>query len=219
VISVIFDMDGLMLDTERVEIIACKAAADELGYDLTEDVILSTVGRTSRDTERIFGEHLGPSFSYSTLRDAWRVHTERLFVRDGVHQKAGLLPLLDLLDEHAVLKAVATQTRRAQAIQRLERAGIFARFSHIVGGDEIVNGKPAPDILWKAAEKMGSRAEDCFVLEDSEAGILAAHAAGMRPILVPDMKPPGAEIAALAEHVFPSLLQVRDHFELILSAE
>jgi HAD superfamily hydrolase (TIGR01509 family) len=216
VISVIFDMDGLMLDTERVEIMACKAAADELGYDLTRDLILSTVGRTSLDTERIFREHLGPSFSYSTLRDTWRLHTERLFVRDGIQQKAGLLPLLDLLDQHSVTKAVATQTRRAQAIQRLERAGISTRFSHVVGGDEIVNGKPAPDILWKAAQRMGSRAKDCFVLEDSEAGILAAHAAGMRPILVPDMKPPGKEIAALAEHVFPSLLQVHDHFQRML---
>jgi HAD superfamily hydrolase (TIGR01509 family) len=183
---------------------------------LTRDLILSVVGRSSRDTEKIFQDHLGPSFSYSTLRDTWRVHTERLFVRDGIQHKVGLLPLLDLLDEHDVPKAVATQTRRDQAIQRLERAGVSARFNHVVGGDEIANGKPAPDILWKAAEKMGSRAEDCFVLEDSEAGVLAAHAAGMRPILVPDMKPPGKEIAALAEHVFPSLLQAHAHFQRML---
>jgi beta-phosphoglucomutase-like phosphatase (HAD superfamily) len=167
VISVIFDMDGLMLDTERVEIMACKAAADELGYDMSEELILSTVGRSSRDTETIFQAHFGPSFSYSTLRDKWHVHTDRLFVRDGIQQKTGLLPLLDLLDSHGVTKAVATQTRRAQAIQRLECAGISMRFRHVVGGDEIVNGKPAPDILWKAAQTMGSRAEDCFVLEDS----------------------------------------------------
>jgi HAD superfamily hydrolase (TIGR01509 family) len=216
VISVIFDMDGLMLDTERVEVVACKAAADELGYDMTEDLILSVVGTTSLDTERIFRDHLGPSFSYSTLREKWRGHTERLFVQDGIQHKEGLLPLLDLLDEHAVPKAVATQTRRAQAIQRLERARISARFSNVVGGDEVVKGKPAPDILWKAAEKMGSRAADCFVLEDSEAGILAAHAAGMHPILVPDMKPPRTEIASLAIHVFPSLVQVRDYFQRML---
>ena len=215
-ISVIFDMDGLMLDTERVEIIACKAAADELGYDITEDLILSTVGTSWIETERIFREHLGPQFSYSSLRERWRVHTEQFFVRDGIQQKAGLLPLLDLLDEHGVPKAVATQTRRAQAIQRLELGGIASRFAHLVAGDEIVNGKPAPDILWKAAEKMGSRAADCFVLEDSEPGIVAAHAAGMNPILVPDTKPPRKEIAALAMHVFPSLVQARDHFQRIL---
>jgi HAD superfamily hydrolase (TIGR01509 family) len=127
-----------------------------------------------------------------------------------------VVALLDLLDERGVPKAVATSTRRAQAIQRLQRAGIASRFTHVVAGDEIVNGKPAPDILWKAAEKMGSSAADCFVLEDSEAGILAAHAAGMHPFLVPDMKPPCKEIAALAMHVFPSLAQVRDYFQRML---
>src|SRR5262245_61363997 len=145
-----------------------------------------------------------------------RAHRKAVCAEDGIQQKAGLLPLLDLLDRHGVPKAVATQTRRAQAMQRLQRAGIASRFIHIVAGDEIVNGKPAPDILWKAAEKMGSRAADCFVLEDSEAGILAAHAAGMRPILVPDLKPPCKEIAGLALHVFPSLIEVRDHFKQML---
>jgi len=212
--AVIFDLDGLMLDTERVELIGCRLAAEELGYtSLTDEIILSTVGRNWVDTKAIICEKMGTDFPYSKLLERWRFHSHALFEKHGVQVKPGLLPLLELFQDHCVPKAVATSTPRTRALDRLRNASILDHFQHIVAGDEIENGKPSPDIFLAAAARLGADPRACFVLEDSDAGVRAAHSAGMTPILVPDIKQPCDEVRTLARHVFPSLVEARIYFE------
>src|SRR5207302_1079638 len=115
--------------------------------------------------------------------------------------KPGLFPLLDFLERRGVPKAVATSTGRERAMFRLEKCGLRSHFEHIVTGDEVTVGKPAPDIFLKTAEKLGVAPEECFVLEDTEAGVRAAHAARMKAICIPDVKQPCEEVCLLADRV------------------
>jgi HAD superfamily hydrolase (TIGR01509 family) len=216
VIAVIFDMDGLMLDTERVAKIAWQRAAEELGYPISDDLYLSILGRDLKDTEAILAGSFGPSFSYPALRGRYLVHFNAYVDENGVSTKPGLDSILEYLDRHGIAKSIATSTGRERATARLERAGILSRFTHIVTGDEVSRGKPAPDIFLKAAHKMNAAPANCFVLEDTEAGVKAAHAAGMTAICIPDLKYPSPGIARLASRIFPSLLEARDHFEILL---
>jgi HAD superfamily hydrolase (TIGR01509 family) len=150
------------------------------------------------------------------LIERLRVHVDRHIECSGIAVKPGLWPLIELLAAHGVPKAVATSTGKARAIRKLSLAGILPHFDHIVAGDEIANGKPAPDIFLKAAEKLSVDAADCYVLEDSEAGVRAAHSAGMTPILVPDLQQPSDEVRALARRTFVSLHEATVYFETIL---
>ena len=100
---------------------------------------------------------------------------------------------------------MASSTSKKGVIHKLTVAGLIDRFETLVGGDEVANGKPAPDIFLTAAARLGVLPDGCMVLEDSEAGIQAAHAAGMLPVMVPDVKPPSPEIEAVAYAVLPSL--------------
>ena len=123
----------------------------------------------------------------------------------GAPTKPGLTSLLDWLEMRAMPRAVATSSGRASADRLLQSAGVRARFEIIVGGDDVANGKPAPDLFLLAADRLGVAPSDCVVLEDSGPGIHAAHRAGMRPILVPDLQQPTDEVQALAYRVCKSL--------------
>lgn len=139
------------------------------------------------------------------LSYAWdQMHTS------GVPVKAGLLRLLDLLEERQIPRAVATSTDRAKAEEILRMAGVAKRFSVIIGGDDIANGKPAPDIFLAAALQLGVEPGLCMVLEDSESGTRAAHAAGMIPVVVPDLRELPPEVATLAYGVYGSLDDVAE---------
>jgi HAD superfamily hydrolase (TIGR01509 family) len=128
-----------------------------------------------------------------------------LAVKPGVHE------LLGWLEANAIKRAVATSTRRERAVSKLERTALLPRFHQIVGGDEVARGKPAPDIYVEAARRLSANAASCLVLEDSEPGVRAAFAAGMLPIMVPDLHPPSADLAALDLIVLPTLHDVLRH--------
>jgi HAD superfamily hydrolase (TIGR01509 family) len=216
--AVIFDMDGLMLDSERMATDAWTRAVASLGFRLTEELNLQLIGRNARDSDAILRAALGDDFPVDAVR-----HTARRFFRDltqerGIPVKPGLEPLLDFLGARAVQMAVATSTPREACVRHLQRAHLLERFAVLVCGDEVATGKPAPDIFLTAARLLGTRPETCVVLEDSFAGIRAAHAAGMIPIMVPDLLPPDADIRALAYRVVPNLDQARDVIAALLPA-
>ncbi|MBV8470365.1 MAG: HAD family hydrolase, partial [Burkholderiaceae bacterium] len=133
---------------------------------------------------------------------------DAIVAREGLVVKPGLRELLDWLDAHAIPRAVATSTRRSRALAKLERAGLWPRIQALVGGDEIARGKPAPDIFLRAAELLGVSTPSCIVLEDSEPGITAALAAGMTPIMVPDLHAPSPSLLARNVLVLSSLHEV-----------
>lgn len=202
--AVIFDMDGLMLDTERVAQDAWRQVGTEWGYDLPDEVYLQVIGRTAEDTARHFKATFGADFPFWEMYERKQQYLYAA-VEAGIPTKPGLFELLTEIERLGLRKAVATSTARPIALKKLEKATLLPYFEAMVCGDEIVNGKPAPDIFLAAAGQLQFDPARCMVLEDSEAGVRGAHAAGMTPVMVPDLKPPTAELAALAAAVLPNL--------------
>ncbi len=205
--AVIFDMDGLMFDSERLYKDAWQSAAAALGFPISNDLYQELIGRGNPEGEAILVERLGSDFPVSRFRRNWLDRWRATVRTGGIPVKPGLEELLDDLEERKTPKAVATSTPREEAMLTLgEMAG---RFGAIVTGDEVERSKPEPDIFLVAGHRLGVEPSRCVVLEDSEPGILAARAAGMTVIVVPDIRRPSSEIAALADAVVDSLHDVR----------
>jgi HAD superfamily hydrolase (TIGR01509 family) len=206
--GVIFDMDGLMLDTEPIYRKSMQQAAVELGYDIDDQLQNRLTGRNISDWRttliQIFGENY-PQFS-KRRRQIWEQHVQEV----GVTQKSGLVDLLNQLDEDNLPKGIATSSSRPDALLCLGE--LTGRFEVIVTGDEVKQGKPAPDIFLLATQRLALSPEHCLVLEDSESGAQAALTAGMSVILVPDLNPPPNELVAQVQRVCSSLHEVRKLF-------
>ena len=202
--AVVFDMDGLLLDSERLHARAALAAAREVGCPLEMDVFLKFVGTTQ--AQRILREHYGESYPFEELRVAWGRLVKVLFAAE-LELKAGALELLDLLDRLELPRAIATSSSHATVEDHLSSQGILHRFHAVVALGDYANGKPAPDPFLKAAERLGIDPQDCLALEDSHNGILAASTAGMMTVMVPDLLQPTDEIQRLCL-VVPSLHDV-----------
>jgi HAD superfamily hydrolase (TIGR01509 family) len=200
--AVIFDMDGLMFDTERIHIDA------DCGCVIPESVIVETVGLDARSARAFLERALGPSFDYGRVRPLRLRYAAEAIERRGVPVKQGLPELLEALASLGVPRAVATSTERARAEMLLSRAHLREQFDVVVCGDDVERGKPAPDIFLLAAGRLRLDPRRCLVLEDSEMGIRAAKAAQMQAFLVPDLKAPAQAILALADGVFPNLRAV-----------
>jgi beta-phosphoglucomutase-like phosphatase (HAD superfamily) len=208
---VIFDMDGLMLDTEPLAARAWTDAARRLGVDFDHAVTPRLIGRNFPDCRALIRAHHGDRYPVDALMRAWAEAYDAIVAREGIGRKAGLGELLAWLEQEDIPKAVATSTRRARAEAKLAEASLLGRFAALVGGDEIANGKPAPDIFIEAAARLGIAAAECIVLEDSEPGIIAALAAQMIPIMVPDLAPPSVALLAREPLVLVSLGEVHAH--------
>jgi len=209
--AVIFDMDGLMLDTERLALAAWKEASAALGVPFDSGVAQRMIGRNQADSAAIVRAHHGSDFPVDAVMARSATAYEAIVAREGIARKPGLDALLDWLEDERIVAAVATSTRRARALAKLETAGLLPRFAAVVGGDEVKRGKPAPDIFLAAAARIPEAPSACIVLEDSEPGLRGAHAAGIPPIMVPDLHPPSADLLALGPLVLASLERVREH--------
>lgn len=206
--AVIFDMDGLMLDTERLAQRAWQEAAQAWDYDLPDHVFLAAVGRTAADTGAIFAEDYGEGFPFEEMYARKQDLLHAMIYNDGIPTMPGLFELLDFIDTVGLAKAVATSTARALAEVKLAQAELRPRFEVVICGDEVTHGKPAPDIFLAAAQGLQIPPQHCMVLEDSDAGVRAAHAAGMMPVWIPDLKAPTPETSVLAHAILSSLHQV-----------
>jgi HAD superfamily hydrolase (TIGR01509 family) len=190
-VAVVFDMDGLMLDTEIIYQHAWTQAGRALGYDYDDAFYVHTcVGRTVESCEAALVERFGRGFPLQAFRRLWQQLWREEVEREGIPLKPGLLDLLAFLDRRRLPYAVATSSDAAYTDFTLAAAGMGERFGCIVTGDQIEHSKPAPDIYLEAARRLGVNPAGCVALEDSEAGVRAAAAAGMRVLLIPDLKPP-----------------------------
>lgn len=211
--AVIFDVDGLMLDTERLAFGAWTKALEERGYHLEYPDYIKLVGRSVRDGEDILKEVYGAGFPYYEVFGRRQKILEQGYLENGIPHKPGLLGLLDFLKSKKVWLAVFTSGQRAVVQNKLAIAGLIDYFEVLVTADDVKSSKPSPEGFLLAASRLGVAPENCVVLEDSEPGVRAAKAAGMLPIMVPDLKQPDAGTAALAYRIFPSLVEVQRYFE------
>ncbi|MGG7176902.1 HAD family hydrolase [Clostridium paraputrificum] len=211
--AVIFDMDGLMFDTERISFRSWKEVCKKEGLTMEEDFYTSLIGRNLKGFGVIMKETYGEDFPLDRLyEEKIKIMTD-FMNKNGVPVKTGLHELLDYLKDQNYKVAVATSTSRERALHMLEMAGVKNKVNYVICGDEVINSKPNPEIFLKAAEKLGVSPDKCIVLEDSGAGIEAAHAAGMKGINVPDMKVPDEEMKKRSFMICNSLLEVRDYLK------
>lgn len=208
--GVIFDMDGLLLDTEIVSFNCYKELLEKYGYLLERDFYLTLIGRNARDSKQLMKNY------YKNEEIIDKIYEEKILLMDeklekeGLNVKNGAYELISYLKENNYKIAVATSTSRIRAIKLLEKANLKDKFDYIICGDEVKNSKPDPEIYLKAAMKIGINPENCLVLEDSSAGIKAAKRAGMTAINIPDMKEPDDEIKKLSFKVCRDLFEVKN---------
>jgi HAD superfamily hydrolase (TIGR01509 family) len=203
--AAIFDMDGLMLDTEPIYKAASQQAAAELGFTISDALFTSVVGISNRDAEQVLLAEFGPLFPLENFRKRWPIVWDEHARTKGIALKPGLLALLDFLESYGLPKAVATSTPFSQAQFCLEKTNLRNRFSVLVSAAQIKNGKPAPDIYLAAAEALKIAPRDCIAFEDSNPGLFAATSAGMRTIMVPDLAAPSAQARARAWRIVSTL--------------
>jgi HAD superfamily hydrolase (TIGR01509 family) len=208
--ALVFDMDGLMIDTEPIYKAAWQAASAELGYAIDDVSYLKMVGRPTPDCEQELLAMFGAAFPLDHFRVRWPGAWRAEVAANGIRQKPGVLECLRFARAHRLPVAVATSSDAEYAAFSLRHAGLEGRFDVVVTGEEVARGKPAPDIYLEAARRLRVDPAACVAFEDSEAGILAASRAGMRALLIPDLVGPTATAVQAAFRVLGSLHEARD---------
>lgn len=206
--AVIFDMDGTLLDSESVYVVALQDAARALGFEAPPLALChATVGITGTVRNLMLQEHYGAGFDVAEFRGHFATSVQRQ-MSERVPIKTGVVELLDFLKAKGLPLAVATSAARATAERNLGRAGLLDRFTAVATRDDVEHVKPAPDIYLEAARRLGVAPAHCVAFEDSSVGIVAAHAAGMRAVMVIDILPPTEEARAKCFHVAEDLHEV-----------
>ncbi|MGX1347480.1 HAD superfamily hydrolase (TIGR01509 family) [Bradyrhizobium elkanii] len=203
--AVLLDMDGTLLDTEKVYFDSLVAALNACGY--TDDVVAlchSMVGLPGPACEAMLRDHYGVAFPLEAVNLAFLDHRDRM-MRLGLPLKSGTLDLLDAIAAAQRPMAIVTSSSRRSAERNLTLAGIRARFDTLLTLDDVAQGKPDPELYLKAAARLGVTPASCIAVEDSNHGVAAAHAAGAITLMVPDMAPPTDETRAKCAAVLPDL--------------
>lgn len=208
--NVIFDMDGVILDTERLYIECCIPAAEKYGLPGIAEVVIECTGLTDKETKKRMREHYGEGAPLSSFeQEALRIFMER-YEKNGIPLKKGAVELLKFLKQAGARIAIGSSTKTEIIEKELRDLGVLDYFDAIAGGDMVKASKPAPDVFLLAAQKLQQDIKDCFIIEDSFNGVRAACAAGGTVLMVPDLREPTDEIRAMADHVFRNLDEVRE---------
>jgi HAD superfamily hydrolase (TIGR01509 family) len=206
--AVVFDMDGLLLDSERIALATFIAACRDCGFEPDVEVYYRCIGSNEAKTKQILTEGYGSEFPFEAVSKLWHTKYEEEAKNRPFPLKPGVNELLEFLEKRGIRKACATSTRHASAERKLTNAGILRYFDFIIGGDEIVKCKPDPEIYLKACHKLNTIPSECMALEDSDNGVLSAFAAGTQVVQVPDMLQPSERVKALGHRIAGSLKEV-----------
>ncbi len=206
--ALIFDMDGLMLDTERVKLKYRNIARMDLGLNYIKDLISETLGKTLTESRRIYIDKYGKDYPFEEIYKRSKVLWQEHINKYGVPIKEGLLDLLYFIKENNYKIGVATSTYEDQAKYLLKTADIIHYFDIIVSGNQVTYSKPHPDIYLKTAKLLSIHPEECLVLEDSPSGVSSAFKAGMKVVMVPDLIEPSDELKGMVNKVIDRLDEV-----------
>lgn len=206
--AVVFDMDGVLFDTEKLCMDSWCTIAKEQNIPDMEVVFPKCIGRNAKDTEMIIYDHYGRDFNYEGFRKIASEWFWNYVEENGLPVKIGVREILDYLQKEGYAIGLASSTKYSSVMHHLKEAGITDYFSVVVTGDMVEHSKPKPDIYLLACERLGVSPEEAYAIEDSFNGIRAAYAAGMKPIMVPDLLSPDEEMEALSIYICKDLLEV-----------
>ncbi len=208
--AVVFDMDGLLIDSARVHTEALVHVAKQLGYEVSDHLHKEWVGLMGFELKQqliqCFGSEFPLELYYKQVHEYFSQRMEQ-----GAPLKAGSIELLDVLKGLNLPCALATSASRETALHHLSKTNILSYFRAIVTRDDVAKSKPYPDVYLEAARQLEAESSECLALEDSYNGIRAAHAAGMMPIMVPDTLAPTAEMYEKCITIADDLYVVRNH--------
>ena len=211
--AVIFDMDGLMIDSERVTYNEYVKKLAQLGHhDFTEELYRNCLGKNKQGICQVFIDHYGQDFPMDEVWDDVHVWIDES-LRQYVPKKKGLVELLEYLKANNYKTIVATSSGRARVDEILKNGNLTEYFDDSICGDEVTHGKPHPEIFLTACQKLDVKPEEALVLEDSEAGILAAYDGHIDVICVPDMKYPEPQFVKKVTKIVDSLDEVIDYLK------
>jgi HAD superfamily hydrolase (TIGR01509 family) len=206
--AVIFDMDGLLLDTERIALEYFVKACRAFDFEPDIDVYVRCIGTNSAATRVILTEGYGPEFPYEAVQEVWTQNYQKAVRENPIPMKPGAEDLLNHFKQNDIRLAVATSTKYETAVHKLKNAGVLHFFEKIIGGDQVENSKPHPEIYLQVSTFLGANPADCLALEDSDNGVLSAYRAGMQVVQIPDLREPSDEVRNLGHPILPSLDEV-----------
>lgn len=195
--GVLFDMDGVVLDTEKLYTRFWREAALALGYPMTVEQAMGMRSLNSEAGQAKLESYFGPGISRAALRDK-RIELMNEYVQThGVEPKPGIYELLDYLQKAGIPRAITTSSPMRRVHRYLDPLGLTERFDRLCSGHDVPHGKPEPDIYLYGARSIGVEPEECIAVEDSYAGIISAHRAGCCTVMVPDLDEPTEEMQML----------------------
>ena len=208
--GILFDMDGLVLDSESLYTRFWREAAQALGYTMTVEQSLGMRSLGKKLGQPYLESLYGPGIDYTTLRNK-RIELMEVYVdQHGIAPKAGIYELLDYMEANGIAAAITSSSPMESIERHLAAVNLLHRFQKFCSGHNIPNGKPAPDIYLLGAKELGLKPEECLALEDSPTGVLSAYRAGCLPVMIPDLDQPGEETQKILFAKADSLAHVID---------
>ena len=212
--AILFDMDGVIFDTERVYLEDWTRVFADFGYKMEKEIYISVMGTGRKSVKEVFRQKFGQDLPIDQMYIQKDALLYEAIENNRVPLKEGVIEILNFLGNNGYKIALATSAKRDRLEKQLKGANIWDRFDAIVCADDVVNSKPDPEIFLKAAKKLSVNPEECIVIEDSKAGIRAAYNAKMMGLHVEDLKQADEEILRYCYKNFKNLLEIKKFIEL-----
>ena len=211
--AVIFDMDGVLFDTEKLAVKCWDTIGVEVGLGKVGYMVYKTLGRTQQESVKIFEKEFGSKFNNGIFQAHYKAYLDEYYKRNPVPVKKGVLEILTFLKENGYKTAVASSSSRESVFHHLRDAGIENYFDSVICGDMIKKSKPDPDIYLAAADSLSVMPCDCYAVEDSQSGLYSAHNAGMTVVYIPDLYIADDKTKEIIDLEFDTLTQFKNYLK------